>query len=133
MSTSKVTLVIATAFLTGFLGACSSLSEFAQSGYYDHSVSGSSSAEADVPEGAITIAISNFAYSPAQQTVSAGDTIVFVNEDGAPHSATATDGSFDTGVFAGGESGSITVSSVGTYDYFCSVHPNMKGTLVVEE
>ncbi|MEM9603446.1 MAG: cupredoxin family copper-binding protein [Pseudomonadota bacterium] len=133
MSTSKATLVIATAFLTGFLGACSSLSDFAQSGYYDHSVSGSSSGTADAPEGAITVAISNFAYVPAQLTVSAGDTVVFVNEDGAPHSATATDGSFDTGVFAGGESGAITVGSAGTYAYFCSVHPNMKGTLVVTE
>ncbi len=78
-----------------------------------------------------TIAIQNFAFSPATITLKAGDSITWTNQDAAPHTATADDGSFDTGSLANGQSKSITFSKSGTFTYHCSVHPSMKATIVV--
>lgn len=75
------------------------------------------------------VAIRGFAFVPDTLNVAAGDTVVFTNEDGAPHTATARDGSFDTGRLGRGESGEITVGSAGTFDYVCAFHSNMTGTI----
>ncbi|WP_223475788.1 cupredoxin domain-containing protein [Oricola indica] len=79
-----------------------------------------------------TVTISGFAFQPAAITVAAGDTITFVNEDGAPHTATAGDGSFDTGRLNKGDSASVTVASAGAIDYTCNFHSSMKGTVTVQ-
>ncbi|MEO1639655.1 MAG: cupredoxin family copper-binding protein [Pseudomonadota bacterium] len=76
--------------------------------------------------------IQGFAFEPATLTIAAGDTVTFVNQDGAPHTATANNGSFDTGRLSRGQEASLTFNSAGTYDYFCEVHPNMTATLIVE-
>ena len=75
------------------------------------------------------VTIKRFKYSPAELTVAVGDTITFTNLDGAPHTATAVDGSFDTGRLNRNKSGSITVSAAGTFPYICTFHPNMKGSI----
>jgi len=49
----------------------------------------------------------------------------------ANHTATASDGSFDTGTIAPGGSGSVTFNTPGTYSYFCAIHPDMTGTITV--
>lgn len=77
------------------------------------------------------VTIENFAFSPADLTIDAGQTVTFTNADGAPHTATATDGSFDTGRLNKGESASLTFSTAGTYAYACAFHPMMKGTITV--
>lgn len=77
------------------------------------------------------VSIQNFAFSPANLTISAGDTVVFTNNDSAPHTATADNGSFDTGRLSGGASAQLTFGSPGSYSYICSFHPNMKGTITV--
>lgn len=77
------------------------------------------------------VTIKSFKFSPAQITVAAGDTITFTNEDGAPHTGTALDGSFDTGRLNKGESGTVTLSSAGSVEFKCNFHPNMKGTVTV--
>jgi plastocyanin len=78
-----------------------------------------------------TITIAGFAFSPANVTVQAGDTVVFVNNDSVAHTATANDGSFDTGTIQPGSSASVTFSSAGTFSYFCQIHPNMTGSITV--
>jgi plastocyanin len=78
------------------------------------------------------VTIQNFAYSPATITVKVGDKITWTNQDSIGHSATADNGSFDTGVLQQGQSGSITFSKAGTFTYHCSVHPNMKATVIVQ-
>lgn len=78
-----------------------------------------------------SVTIEGFAFSPAELTVAAGDTITFTNMDGAPHTATADDGSFDTGRLNRGESAEITVTAAGTLPYKCAFHPNMRGTITV--
>ena len=78
-----------------------------------------------------SIQIADFAFG-APLTVSAGTAIDVVNVDGAPHTVTALDGSFDTGTLDGGALGSFTAPSTpGTYEFFCAIHPSMTGSLVV--
>lgn len=75
--------------------------------------------------------ISGFAFHPGSITVTAGETISWTNEDSAPHTATADDGSFDTGQLAKGASGSHTFTTAGTFPYHCAIHPSMQGTVTV--
>jgi plastocyanin len=79
-------------------------------------------------------------YSPPNLSVPAGATIVLANVGGKPHTLTADDGSFDTGVVTPGPEGgrfagsnaTVTVSQPGTFAFHCEVHPAaMKGTLTV--
>ncbi len=73
----------------------------------------------------------NFQFS-GQVRVAPGGTVTVVNNDSAPHTATARDGSFNTGNIAAGDTGSFTApTEPGTYQFFCAVHPSMTGTLVV--
>jgi plastocyanin len=79
-------------------------------------------------------------FDPSTLSVPAGSTIVFANVGGKPHTFTADDGSFDTGVVTPGPEGGrfagtnaiVTVSKPGTIAFHCDVHPAaMKGTLTV--
>lgn len=79
-----------------------------------------------------TVEIKGFAFSPNTITIKVGESVTFTNKDGVGHTATADDGSFDTGMIEQNESKSITFDKAGTYTYFCTPHPNMKGTIVVE-
>ena len=82
---------------------------------------------ADTP----TIRIEGFAFDQGIQ-VAAGQTVQVVNVDGAPHTLTADDRSFDTGVLSGGASGTFTAPTApGTYSFFCELHPSMTGTFTV--
>jgi amicyanin len=80
--------------------------------------------------GSVTIA--DFTFSPATITINQGDTVTWNNNGPTPHSATANDGSFDTGILRKGQSGSHTFDAAGTYSYICTPHPYMKGTVVVQ-
>lgn len=78
------------------------------------------------------IVISGFAYS-GTLTVRAGQKVTVTNRDSAPHTVTdKTGGTFDSGTIAPGGTGSFTApSKPGTYTFGCSIHPSMRGTLVV--
>lgn len=78
-----------------------------------------------------SVRIVDFAFGPASVTVNVGDTVTWTNEDSAPHTATADDGSFDTGTLGRGQRGSHTFPAAGTVTYYCNVHPSMTGTVVV--
>lgn len=82
--------------------------------------------------GAAQVTMQNFAFNPATITIKAGDTVTWTNQDGVDHNATAADGSWATDTFGNGGSGSVTFDKPGTYTYICTIHPNMKGTVVVE-
>ena len=81
--------------------------------------------------GGTAVSISNFAFSPATISVKVGTTVTWTNNDSAPHTITADDGSFDSGEIAQGKSYSHAFSSAGTFTYHCSVHPFMKASVVV--
>ena len=77
------------------------------------------------------VTIVNMAFQPANLTIAAGDTVVFANEDNAPHTATDDAGAFDTGRLAKGSSASLTFPSSGTFAYHCAFHRRMTGTITV--
>ncbi len=79
------------------------------------------------------VQIVEFTYEPDPVVVQAGGKVIWQNEDTAPHTATADDGSFDTGIIAKGKLGSATFKEPGTFTYFCEVHPTMHGTVDVVE
>ena len=77
------------------------------------------------------VTIADFSFSPARTTITAGQSLTFVNTGVARHTATASDGSFDTGTMIRGASVRRTFATPGTLSYFCTIHPNMKGTILV--
>ena len=78
------------------------------------------------------VEIKNFAFGPKTITIKKGTKVAWTNQDSVSHTATADDGSFDTGLLAKGESGSVTFDKVGTFSYHCTPHPNMKAAIIVE-
>lgn len=76
--------------------------------------------------------IQGMSFSPASLTISVGDTVTFTNRDGAPHTATAVDGSFTTATLRKGKSETITFDTAGSFDFFCKIHPGMKGNITVQ-
>jgi plastocyanin len=77
--------------------------------------------------------IDNFAFTPATLTVSAGSTVTWTNHDEEPHTVAASDGSFHSPGMGTGATFSHTFSTPGKFDYVCSIHPMMHGTVVVTQ
>lgn len=77
------------------------------------------------------VTIADFAFAPAELAVAAGTTVTWSNEDWAPHTATAADGSFDSGRLDQGATFEQTFAEAGTFAYTCSFHPGMAGSVVV--
>jgi plastocyanin len=77
------------------------------------------------------VTIADFHFTPPSTTVHVGDTITWTNDGPSSHTATASDGSFDTGTLSKGQSGSHTFTKPGTFAYVCSIHPFMHGTITV--
>jgi len=78
------------------------------------------------------IDIQGFAYSPSSITINVGDTIVWTNYDSASHTVTSNDGTFDSGGISTGSTFSFTFTNAGTFNYYCSPHPNMTGSVTVQ-
>jgi plastocyanin len=79
------------------------------------------------------VEIVEFTYQPDPVVVQVGGKVIWQNEDTAPHTATADDGSFDTGTIEKGKLGSETFKDPGTFTYHCEIHPTMHGTVEVVE
>ncbi len=77
------------------------------------------------------VEIKNFQYTPNNQTVPVGTTVTWTNNDQPPHTATARDGSFDTGTLTTGQSKAITLDKAGTFEYYCRIHPEMTSMITV--
>jgi plastocyanin len=94
-----------------------------------------SSGNAPAPSGdavrSAKVEIADFAYDPDPVTIEAGGKVIWINRDSAPHTATAEDGSFDTGTLEEGKLKSESFKEPGTYAYICSIHPQMHGTVEV--
>jgi LPXTG-motif cell wall-anchored protein len=81
--------------------------------------------------GSNSVTIHDFAFGPKSLTVQVGDTVSWFNQGPSSHSATADNGSFNTGVLAKGASGSFTFKTPGTFSYHCTPHPFMKASITV--
>lgn len=77
------------------------------------------------------VTIDGFAFEPSSLTVTAGTTVTWTNRDEEPHTVAASDGSFHSPGMGTGGTFTHTFSAAGTFDYVCSIHPMMHGTVVV--
>jgi plastocyanin len=83
--------------------------------------------------GGTEVSMADIAFDPAEVTVSAGDTVTWTNNDSVGHDVTADSfSSGDPGGMAGGATFEHTFEEAGTFDYVCTVHPGMEGSVVVE-
>jgi len=78
------------------------------------------------------VEIDNFAFSPARVTVKAGTTVAWLNADDTPHTVASSSKLFKSKALDTDDSFSFTFTTPGMYEYFCSLHPYMTGTVVVE-
>ena len=76
--------------------------------------------------------IDNFTFGPEKLTVKAGTTVTWTNEDDIPHTVASATKAFKSKALDTDDSFSFTFTTPGTYEYFCSLHPHMVGTVVVE-
>jgi amicyanin len=79
-----------------------------------------------------TVRIGNFTFDPPQLTVKAGTTVTWRNEDDIPHTIASMERKFKSKTLDTEDGYSFTFTAPGTYAYFCSLHPHMTGTIVVE-
>jgi LPXTG-motif cell wall-anchored protein len=84
---------------------------------------------ASVSTGDVTI--SDYKFTPPSITVKVGDTVVWRNDGPLAHSATADDGSFDTGLLSKGATGSFKFTKAGKFSYHCTPHPFMTASVTV--
>jgi amicyanin len=91
----------------------------------------SSSTGPAAPVAGSAVTIENFKFDPATLTVPVGSTVTWTNKDEEPHTIAAKDGSFHSPTLDTKGTYSFTFTNPGTYDYICSIHPFMTGTVVV--
>jgi plastocyanin len=95
-----------------------------------------SPAPAPAAASASAISIKGFAFNPAQLSVTKGATVTWTNDDGTTHTVTGgvpgtPSGKFDQRVEAG-KTFAFTLTDAGTYEFFCSIHNSMRGTITVK-
>jgi plastocyanin len=78
----------------------------------------------------VEVKIRNFAFHPSPLRIEKGTRVTFVNRDGAAHDATRR-GSFGTGLLRPGDEATVRFRSRGTFQYVCTLHPGMRGKVVV--
>jgi plastocyanin len=78
------------------------------------------------------VGIDNFTFGPQNLTVKIGDTVTWTNKDDIPHTVTSTTMAFRSKALDTDDKFSFTFTTPGTFSYFCSLHPNMTGTVVVK-
>jgi plastocyanin len=78
------------------------------------------------------VTIDNFTFAPERITVKAGTIVTWINRDDIPHTVTSATRVFKSKALDTDDKFSFTFTTPGTYEYFCSLHPHMKATIVVE-
>jgi plastocyanin len=78
------------------------------------------------------VKIDNFVFGPQTLTVPVGTTVTWTNSDDIPHTSVSTEGVFKSKVLDTDEKFSYTFIKAGTYPYYCTIHPKMTGTVVVQ-
>jgi plastocyanin len=78
------------------------------------------------------VKIDNFAFAPQRVVVKAGTTVIWINDDDIPHTVASSARLFKSNALDTKDKFSFTFTTAGAYEYFCSLHPHMTGTIVVE-
>jgi plastocyanin len=79
-----------------------------------------------------TVKIDDFTFAPQRLTIKAGATVIWINQDDIPHTVASTSKAFRSKVLDTDDKYSFTFTTAGVFEYFCSLHPHMTGTIVVE-
>src|SRR5215217_4772261 len=82
-------------------------------------------------QNAWSVSIQDYFFDPADVAVEPGSTITWTNNGDEPHTVTADDGSFDSGVLNPGDSYTVAFGGQGTVTYHCTIHPEMRGSVTV--
>jgi plastocyanin len=83
--------------------------------------------------GGTEVAIAEFAFAPAELTVSIGDTVTWTNRDSAAHTVTASPGgAIDSGNLEQDDAYQVTFEEGGSFSYLCVYHPFMTATVTVQ-
>ena len=131
-STASTTLALLAAFALIAATGCPSPASAGQSANSENALRQSESAASKV----VTVEIRDFKFEPATVTVHEGDTVEWKNDDSVPHTATEDDEgkkpAFDSGSLQTGAAWRYVARKKGTYNYICTFHPNMQGTLIVQ-
>ncbi len=103
------------------------------SGMYGMDMSSKNSSASQAQQSTNHVAISNFAFSPANITVKKGTIVTWTNQDTVGHTVTETDSQTGprSATLSKGQSYSFTYNDVGTFKYDCSIHPYMTGKVEV--
>ena len=78
------------------------------------------------------VKIDNFAFAPQRVVVKSGTTVTWINEDDIPHTIASSTKLFKSNALDTKDKFTFTFTTPGAYEYFCSPHPHMTGTIVVE-
>jgi plastocyanin len=78
------------------------------------------------------VVIDGFTFTPERIVVKPGSTITWVNDDDSPHTVVSSSKLFKSKTLDTTDKFSFTFTTPGAYEYFCSLHPHMTGTIVVE-
>jgi amicyanin len=93
---------------------------------------GSPSAMANDQASAPSVKIDNFSFGPQALTVAVGATVTWTNRDDIPHTAINTNREINSKMMNTNKKFSYTFTKAGTYAYYCTIHPKMTGTVVVQ-
>jgi plastocyanin len=85
--------------------------------------------KAPVPQ-TYNINIQNFSFNPGTLTINKGDTVIWTNNDSAPHQIKSA--TFNSNTLSNGGTFSFTFTDAGTYNYSCAIHPSMTGSIIVQ-
>ena len=113
-------------FLSGALSGCELLK-----GLYGGNQNGNGNPP---PVETQTVEIINFAFRPSSIRIKKGTKVTWLEKDSVSHTVTSTNpaGLFDSGTLSKGQQFSFTFSNAGTVEYQCTIHPSMRGKVIVE-
>jgi plastocyanin len=80
----------------------------------------------------VSISIENFAFNPKEVTIPVGAKVTWTNNDSATHTITSDTGLFESPEMVVGTWFHFTFDQAGSFAYHCKLHPNMKGTVIVQ-
>ncbi len=80
----------------------------------------------------VAVSIKGFKFVPGEVNIKAGETVVWTNEDSAPHTVESSDGTLKSDELSKGDKYSHTFTKAGKYDYKCGIHPSMHGSVTVQ-
>lgn len=99
----------------------------------NNSTSNSSNSANQVPASTSSVSIQNMLFTPAQITVKKGTKVTWTNNDNVAHTVTADSGNGpNSSDIQPGSIYSYTFNTAGSFQYHCSIHPEMHGTVVVQ-